>query len=259
MRPRPCSRAALLALLLPALLLPACAARPAAPLPQAAVLRVGTTADYPPFAFRDARGELGGADIAAARRIAARLGLQAQFVATTWTTLLDDLRAGRFDVLVGGITVTPERAAVGRYSAVMMIDGKRPLVRCAERDRYATPASLDVASVRVMINRGPSMPALAQRLFPAATRVVNHDDALLVPFLLDGRADVWVTDGVVVDHMARRHAGRLCAAPGEPYAGTTVQKAWLLRRDLAVAVDLEAALADELASGRWRRDLEAVP
>lgn len=245
--------------LLPVVLLAACSTRPAAPLPQAAVLRFGTTADYPPFALRTARGELAGADIEAARRIAARLGMQAQFVPTTWTTLLDDLRAGRFDVLVGGITMTAERAAVGRYSAIMMTDGKRALVRCAERDSYATRASLDAAAVRVMINRGPSMPALAQRLFPAATLVVNHEDESLVPFLLDGRADAWVTDGVVVDHMARRHAGQLCAAGSGPYAGTTVQKAWLLRRDFARAADLEAALADELVSGRWLRDLEAVP
>jgi len=248
--------------LLFALLLVGCAARPAAeaaPPPAAPVLRFGTTADYPPFALRDARGELTGADIEAARRIAARLGFEAQFVSTGWTTLLDDLRAGRFDILVGGITVTPERAAVGRYAMVMLVDGKRPLVRCADRDRYGSLAAINEAAVRVMINRGPGMPGVAQRLFPAATLVVNRDDATLVPFLLDGRVDAWVTDGVVVDHMARRHAGQLCAAPGAHYDGTTVQKAWLLRRDLAVATDVDAALADELASGRWRRDLEAVP
>ena len=236
-----------------------CAMHVAPPAAGPAVLRVGTTADYPPFALRTARGELAGADVEAARRVAARLGMQAQFVPTTWTTLLDDLRAARFDVLVGGITVTPERAAVGRYTPVMMTDGKRPLARCVERDRYATLAALDAAAVRVMINRGPSMPALARRLFPAATLIVNPDDESLVPFLIDGRADVWVTDGVVVDHMARRHAGQLCAVAGPPYPDTTVQKAWLLRRDFARAPDLEAALADELASGRWRRDLEAVP
>lgn len=223
------------------------------------VLRFGLTADYPPFASRGADGRLAGADVEAARRVAHALGREAQFVPTTWTSLAADFAAGRFDVLLGGITVTPERAALGRYSIVLLEDGKRPLVRCADRERLAAPAQLDRPQVRVMINRGPGMPAVAQRLFPRARLVVNRDDATLVPFLLEGRVDAWVTDGVVVDHMARRHAGVLCAARSGPWPGTAVQKAWLVRADPALADALDGALRDELASGRWRRDLEAVP
>lgn len=236
----------------------ACVQQPAAtaPLPP---LRFGTTADYPPFALHDAAGRLTGADVEAARRIAARLGMRAVFVPTRWTSLVDDLHADRFEVLLGGITVTPERAALGRYSIVLMRDGKRPLVRCADRARYTTPDTFDSPDVRVMINRGPGMPALAERLFARAALIVNRDDDTLIPFLLDGRVDVWVTDGVVVDHMARRHAGRLCAAKVAPFAGTEVAKAWLVRADAGLAQRLDAELAAELASGRWQRDLEAVP
>ncbi len=248
---------ALLGASLPGMSLPGSLASAAPPPLQE--LRFGTTADYPPFALHDAAGRLTGADIEAARRIAARLGLRAQFVPTTWTTLAADLRAGRFDVLLGGITVTPERAALGRYSIVLLRDGKRPLVRCEDRDRYTTPASIDRGDVRVMINRGPGMPAVAQRLFPNAALTVNRDDATLIPFLLERRVDVWITDGVVVDHMARRHAGQLCAARVAPYAGTEVEKAWLIRGDAGLLQRLDAELAAELASGRWQRDLEAVP
>ena len=220
-------------------------------------LRFGLTADYPPFALHDAAGRLTGADVEAARRVAATLGRHAEFVETTWTTLAADFTAGRFDILIGGITVTPERAALGTYSRVFMRDGKRPLVRCGDEQRYTTPASFDRPDVRVMINRGPSMPELAQRLFPRATLVTNLDDALLVPFLLERRVDVWVTDGVVVDHMARRHAGRLCAPAVEPY--TQLEKAWLIRRDEGLVAAVNAQLDAELSSGRWQADLLAVP
>ncbi|MFO1426399.1 MAG: transporter substrate-binding domain-containing protein [Steroidobacteraceae bacterium] len=222
-----------------------------------APLRFGLTADYPPFALRDAHGELRGADVEAARRIAARLGRPIEFVPTQWTTLAADFAAGRFDVLIGGITVTPERAALGTYSKVLMHDGKRPLVRCADRERYTTAASLDRPDVRVMINRGPSMPALARERFPRANLLVNPDDATLVPYLVEGRVDAWVTDGVVVDHMARRHAGVLCAARTASW--THLEKAWLIRRDAALVRRIDRLLAAELRSGRWRRDLEAVP
>jgi len=39
-----------------------------------AALRVGASGDYPPFSFREARGDLTGFDIAVARRLADRLG-----------------------------------------------------------------------------------------------------------------------------------------------------------------------------------------
>jgi cyclohexadienyl dehydratase len=227
--------------------------------PAVVPLRFGLTADYPPFALRDASGALTGADVEAARRVARALGRDALFVPTRWDTLAQDLATGRFDAVIGGLTVTPERAAVGRYSVELMRDGKRPLVRCADRERLATPAQLDRPQVRVMINRGPSMPAVAQRLFPRATLVRNPDDATLVTFLLAGRVDAWVTDGVVVDHMARRHRDVLCAARSGPWAGTEVRKAWLLRSDPVLADAMDDALREELASGRWRADLEAVP
>lgn len=227
--------------------------------PRRPELRFGLTADYPPFALRGADGTLAGADVAAARRVARVLGREPRFVPTSWATLAADFAAGRFDVAIGGLTMTAERAALGQFSVVLMEDGKRPLVRCADRGRLATPAQLDRPEVRVMINRGPGMPGVAARFFPRATLVTNPDDATLLPWLLEGRVDAWVTDGVAVDQFARRHAGVLCAAGSAPWPTTEVRKAWLLRRDPALVEAVDRALRAELATGRWRRDLEAVP
>ena len=236
----------------------ACGGMPRHGVPAKDPLRFGLTADYPPFALRGADGALAGADVAAARRVARILGREPRFVPTTWATLATDFAAGRFDVAIGGLTITPERAALGEFSTVLMDDGKRPLVRCADRKRLATPAQLDRPGVRVMINRGPSMPGVAARFFPQATLVVNPDDATLLPWLLEGRVDAWVTDGVAVDQFARRHAGVLYAARSPPWPGTEVRKAWLVRRDPVLVAAVDRALRVELASGRWRRDLEAV-
>lgn len=247
--------AACLALLGPG----ACRSLPSHEAAARGALRFGLTADYPPFALRGADGTLAGADVAAARRVARSLGRKALFVPTSWATLASDFAAGRFDVAIGGLTVTTGRAALGEFSVVLLEDGKRPLVRCADRERLATPAQLDHPGLRVMINRGPAMPGVAARLFPRATLVTNLDDATLLPFLLDGRVDAWVTDGVAVDQFARRHAGVLCAARSPPWPTTEVRKAWLLPRDPALVAAVNRALRAELASGRWRRDLEAVP
>src|SRR5947207_1559940 len=76
----------------------------------AGVLRVGTTGDYTPFSLLQPDGSYQGADIEMAHDLAERLGVQISFVPTVWVELLDDFLADRFDIAMGGITVTAARA-----------------------------------------------------------------------------------------------------------------------------------------------------
>src|SRR5690606_23971153 len=72
------------------------------------ILRIGMTGDYAPFTLeRD--GNLSGADVQMAESLAKALGAQPQFVHTSWSNLMRDYQAGRFDIALGGISITPER------------------------------------------------------------------------------------------------------------------------------------------------------
>ncbi|MDE1917172.1 MAG: transporter substrate-binding domain-containing protein [Sphingomonadales bacterium] len=128
---------------------------------QEPALRFGLTGDYPPFAEMQADGSLTGADIDMARQIARAMGRRAEFVSTSWTALSADFVAGRFDIALGGLTVTPERAALGTFSIALPDDGKRPLALCRNRRLYHSLADIDRPGVRVQINRGPAIAHLA--------------------------------------------------------------------------------------------------
>lgn len=220
------------------------------------VIRFGLTGDYPPYAERQPDGSVTGADVVMARRVAKALHARPVFVPTAWTTLSADLVAGRFDVAIGGLTITPDRAAIGTFSIRLLDDGKRPLARCAEAARYRSIAAIDQSGTRVEINRGPAIGALAKHWFRVAQVTVNPVDADLVLALLDRRADVWITDGAVVDHMARRYPGRLCATTRVPF--THQDKAWLIRSDPALVAAIDRQLRRAIDSGAWQRALEAV-
>ncbi|HWU02422.1 MAG TPA: transporter substrate-binding domain-containing protein, partial [Novosphingobium sp.] len=174
---------------------------------QAPVIRFGLTGDYPPFAQRHADSSLTGADLDMARKVAQSMGARAEFVLTSWTSLAADFAARRFDVAIGGLTVTPERAALGTFSLTMLDDGKRPLALCRNRHRFARLADIDQPGTRVQINRGPAIAQLARQWLQRATIITNPDDDTLTRRLLDGSVDVWITDGVVVDRMARQSGG----------------------------------------------------
>src|SRR5438270_13140378 len=93
----------------------------------AGVLRVGTTGDYTPFSLKQPDGSYQGADIDMAHDLAERLGVGIEFVRSVWVDLLDHFLADRFDIAMGGVTVTAPRAEKAFFSIPTFVDGKRPL------------------------------------------------------------------------------------------------------------------------------------
>src|SRR5712691_6250747 len=74
------------------------------------VLTVGSDTTYAPQEFIDpATNKATGFDIDLITAIAQRMGLQAKIVTTKFDTIIDDLVAKRFDVVISAVSVTPER------------------------------------------------------------------------------------------------------------------------------------------------------
>ena len=73
-------------------------------------LRVGLTGDYRPFSIRDpASGAVTGLDVDRAQSLAEGMGVALDIVPTTWGSLSADLQSGRFDIAMGGVTITLNR------------------------------------------------------------------------------------------------------------------------------------------------------
>ena len=136
-------RAALLAALL---LLTPMAARAQATLDvilARGTLRVGLTGDYRPFSIKDQANHFEGLDVDMANSLATALGVKLEIVPTAWRDLMPDLLAGKFDVGMGGISVTLARAKTALFSDPVMRTGKTPIARCADKDRFQTLADID--------------------------------------------------------------------------------------------------------------------
>ena len=95
-------------------------ARPLAAIKTYGTLKVGLTGDYAPYSLRDADGAIAGADVTMAQSLAKTLGVRLEIVPTTWKTMQADLQADRFDIAMGGVSVTPDRAAIGAFSVTVM-------------------------------------------------------------------------------------------------------------------------------------------
>lgn len=215
------------------------------------ILKVGTTGDYRPFSFRNPDGSFSGADIDMARRLGERLGVAVELVPTRWSDLKADYIAGHFDIAVGGISVTPERAALGPFAHTVMEDGKQPIVRCADRARYGSLGALNRPEVRVIVNPGASNESFARTNLPTAHLTVFVDNATIFDEIAAGRADAMVTDGIEVEQQAALHPGVLCAADVAA-AFTRIEKSYWLQPDPDFLAAVNSWLDEEVTSGAWR-------
>jgi cyclohexadienyl dehydratase len=218
------------------------------------VLRVGTTGDYTPFSLKQPDGSYAGADIDMAYDLAGRLAVGISFVPTVWVDLLDDFLADRFDIAMGGVTVTEPRAEKAFFSIPTFVDGKRPLARREFRDRFTNFAAIDQPGVRLIANPGSANEAFVRGHFRQATVIIHNDNASVFDELVAGRADVMITDGIEADHQARLHP-ELCAVPvAAPF--TRLEKAYMFARDPTMKAYIDGWLAAAFESGQWQRALD---
>jgi cyclohexadienyl dehydratase len=168
-------------LVLTALLL----AVPVAGARESGVIRVGTSGDYAPFSTA-----LGvdpvvfeGFDITVARAYSEERGVALIPRLFRWPHLIRDLEANRFDIVMSGLTVTPERAAVGRYSVPVVETGAVVLAR--QPERFPDLDALNRSIIRIGVNAGGYLERVARKRFRKATLVFIPDNDVLDALLAE--------------------------------------------------------------------------
>ena len=214
------------------------------------VLRVGTTGDYKPFSYRVGKGSnFIGLDIALAADLAKTLGVRLQLVPTTWATLMGDLGDDRFDLALGGVSVSLERQKKAWFSIPYLRDGKTPIARCEDTQKYQTLADIDRPDVRLIVNPGGTNERFVRANAPQAALTVFADNVTIFDRIVAGQADVMITDAIEARLQQRLHP-RLCAIhPDAPFDFS--EKAILLPRDVALKAYVDQWLHQALASGAF--------
>jgi cyclohexadienyl dehydratase len=217
----------------------------------AGTLKVGTTGDYKPFTYRDpATGAVSGFDIDMAESLGKALGVKVEFVPTTWSTLMADYEAGKYDIAMGGISVTLDRAKKAYFSTAMMREGKTPITRCENVARFQTLADIDKPGVKVIVNPGGTNERFARANAKAAEITVFPDNTRIFDEVAAGRADLMMTDSSETRFQQKQHPGVLCAVhPEKPF--DFAEKAYLLPRDMALKQFVDAWLHLQVETGAF--------
>jgi cyclohexadienyl dehydratase len=215
-------------------------------------LRIGTTGDYRPFTFRNPQtGKFEGYDIDMAAALAAALGVTTEFVPTRWSDLAGDFEADRFDIAMGGVSITLDRQKLGYFSTPVMREGKTPVARCADVAKFQTVADIDKPATRVVVNPRGTNEAFARANFSQANIRVHPDNLTIFEEIAAGRADVMVTDASETVFQQKLHPGVLCAIhPDKPF--DFAEKGYWMQRDVPLLEFVNQWLRIQAESGRTK-------
>lgn len=163
---------------------------------QRGTLLVGTTGDYRPLSFREEDGTYWGFGIEMAKEIAGYLGVETEFVQTSWPTLTADVleEPQIFDLAIGGITITDTRRETMLMSEGYLVNGKTILCRASEANRFRSLADIDKPEVRVMVNPGGLNERFAHDSLTHATIIVHQKNEEIPSLIAEGEADVMITE-----------------------------------------------------------------
>ena len=158
-------------------------------------LRVGATGDYNPMNYLDPEtGKYVGFDAALAEDLAASLGVEIEYVPTSWPTLTEDTMAGKFDLALCGITITDARKETMLMTDGYLGNGKTILCRAEDADRYSSLSDINRPEVRVMVNPGGLNEKFARENLPDCSLIVHDVNQEIPALVAEGEADVMITE-----------------------------------------------------------------
>lgn len=208
-------------------------------------LRVGVTPDAAPYVFQREDG-FAGIEVDFARRLAAALGRDLQLVSVPWDEQIPALLAGRTDVIMSGMSITPARASRVAFGQPYLTTALSAVVRREDSERWPTPEALLRTSPRIGVKAGTTGEALVRQRRGDEQIVVYRRSRDAINELRGYRIDVYVTDTPVIEAAVVKYPKDLVAYPREVGKQSL---AWAFRPD---DEGLRGAADDVLA--RWRAD-----
>jgi polar amino acid transport system substrate-binding protein len=154
-------------------------------------MRVGL-ATFMPWVMRDRNGELIGYEIDVANRLARDLGVKVEFVPTAWDGIIPALQSGRFDLIIGGMTPTPQRRESIDFTEPYSYTGIGMVANSTIAGGRNKVSDFDAPNVTIAMRRGVAAVADVQKQMPKAQIVFFDDDAPAILEVLNGKAHAYV-------------------------------------------------------------------
>lgn len=182
-------------------------------------LRIGFST-FVPWAMKDKKGGYTGFEIEVARQLAEDMGVEAQFVPTKWSGIIPALLTGKFDVIIGGMGITPQRNLKVNFSDPYEFTGMSILANKKQAGGKMGLDAYNSADVTVVARIGTTAAAAAKKFLPKAQIRLFDDEGQALQEVLNNRATALVASQPFPEFQSLKYADKLFL----PLAGKTFTK-----------------------------------
>jgi polar amino acid transport system substrate-binding protein len=171
-------------------------------------LRVGMST-FVPWAMQDKTGKLIGFEIDVATRLAQDMDVKVEFVPTKWAGIIPALLTGKFDVIIGGMGILPQRNLKVNFTIPYDVTGMSIV---ANKDIAGSFKSLDDFNrpdVMIAVRLGGTPVAAAEKFMPKAQLRKFDDESQAIQELLNGKAHAVIASAPMPAFQALKYPDKL--------------------------------------------------
>lgn len=175
---------------------------------KAKVIRVGMST-FVPWAMKDKNGELVGFEIDVAKKLAKDMGVKVEFVPTSWSGIIPALLTGKFDVIIGGMGITPTRNLTVNFTNPYDYTGMSLVAHKKKAKGFYNLSDFNNKNVLIAVRIGTTAESAAKKYMPKAKfRVFENESQALMELYL-GRVHAVVASDPLPKFQALKHPDKL--------------------------------------------------
>ncbi len=171
------------------------------------VIRIGLST-FTPWSMRAINGELIGFEPDVGRRLAEDMGVEVEFVPTAFDGIIPALLAGKFDVIISGMSITPQRNLTVNFTDAYAYSGMTILANRQLTEGFGLE-DLDSPEVTFSARRGAVPATVIAGQFPNAELLLFDDEGAVVQEVLNGNAHATMASEPLPSREARSYPDTL--------------------------------------------------
>ena len=164
---------------------------------------------FKPWAMKDKEGNYIGFEIDVARRLAEDMGVKIEFVPTKWSGIIPALLTGKFDIIIGGMSVTPQRNLKVNFSVPYEFSGMSIVADSATAGGRTTLKDFDTPETTIAVRLGTTAAEAAKNFLPHAKKLLFDEESQTIQELLNGRVNALVASNPLPFTLAKEYADKL--------------------------------------------------
>jgi polar amino acid transport system substrate-binding protein len=157
-------------------------------------LRVGTSGNQPPLNATTKQGQIIGFDADLAAALAKAMGVKLTLVPIQFSELLPSLERGDVDMVLSGLTITPQRNLHVVFVGPYLVSGMSILTKEKTMATLRHAEEIDTPKVKLAALRGSTAEKFAQENVPRAKLVLTNTLDEGVELVRKGKVDALLAD-----------------------------------------------------------------